>query len=232
MAYIGATSDLPRITDFVAPIVFFSQDATGVITLVSDSVQEVLGFHPDNLIGRPLTAILNPDCQINEFAGIGSDSPSTHVLMSVIRADRQSRILSMRRNRVVPSDLEVRFHNIVIDVTDEVRQFQTMSTRLQTLNAIDKRLSEQEHQVAERIVIGMLNREIADDLKVSERTVDRRRASIMEHYGVDSAAELVSQLAEQSLLKTLLQTASQSSWRNASNAHQLSPGVAQLSRSA
>ncbi|MCC9600036.1 LuxR C-terminal-related transcriptional regulator [Stieleria sp. JC731] len=229
MSYLSATLDLPRIADFVAPFMFMSQDKSGVITTVSDSASDILGYDPSELSGKPLSLLLAPNSHLNETLTFLGNNDTSHVLLCVRCANQESRILSQQRQRVVV-DGEVRFHSVVVDVTDEVRQYQTMVARLEILESINRSLSEQEHQVAERIVAGMLNRQIADELKVSERTVDRRRASLMDHYGVDSAAELVSQLAEHSLLRSLLQSIGQSNWRRAVNANKVNPNL--LSRSA
>ena len=57
-------------------------------------------------------------------------------------------------------------------------------------------LTPREREVFERIVAGKLNKQIADELGTSERTVKAQRAQVMAKLGVDSAAEL-GRLAEQ-----------------------------------
>jgi FixJ family two-component response regulator len=56
-------------------------------------------------------------------------------------------------------------------------------------------LTDRERNVFERIVIGKLNKQIADELGVAERTVKSERAVVMSKLGAGSAAEL-GQLAE------------------------------------
>jgi FixJ family two-component response regulator len=51
-------------------------------------------------------------------------------------------------------------------------------------------LSTVERNVFDGIVVGRLNKQIADDLGIAERTVKLHRARLMEKLGVDSAAEL------------------------------------------
>ena len=53
-----------------------------------------------------------------------------------------------------------------------------------------RRLTPRECDVFERIVIGRLNKQIADELGIAERTVKLQRAQLMEKLGVGSAAEL------------------------------------------
>jgi len=51
-------------------------------------------------------------------------------------------------------------------------------------------LSPREHEVLERVVAGKLNKQIADELGVSERTVKSQRAQLMDKLGAGSSAEL------------------------------------------
>jgi FixJ family two-component response regulator len=51
-------------------------------------------------------------------------------------------------------------------------------------------LTSREREVFDRIVAGRLNKEIADELKIGERTVKAERAKVMAKLGVGSAAEL------------------------------------------
>ncbi|BCS33118.1 DNA-binding response regulator [Luteitalea sp. TBR-22] len=51
-------------------------------------------------------------------------------------------------------------------------------------------LSPIERNVFDGIVMGRLNKQIADDLRIAERTVKLHRARLMEKLGVDSAAAL------------------------------------------
>ena len=51
-------------------------------------------------------------------------------------------------------------------------------------------LSQRERQIFDLIISGRLNKQIADDLGIAERTVKAQRASLMEKLGVNSAAGL------------------------------------------
>lgn len=53
------------------------------------------------------------------------------------------------------------------------------------------RLTTREQQVLERIVAGRLNKQIADDLGISIKTVEAHRANIMEKLGAANLADLV-----------------------------------------
>jgi len=57
--------------------------------------------------------------------------------------------------------------------------------------AVFARLTAREEQVLERIVAGRLNKQVADDLGISIKTVEAHRANIMEKLEVTSVAELI-----------------------------------------
>lgn len=53
------------------------------------------------------------------------------------------------------------------------------------------RLTSREQQVLERIIAGRLNKQIADDLGISIKTVEAHRANIMEKLNVNTVADLL-----------------------------------------
>ena len=53
------------------------------------------------------------------------------------------------------------------------------------------RLTTREQQVLERIVAGRLNKQIADDLGISIKTVEAHRANIMEKLNANTVADLL-----------------------------------------
>ena len=52
-------------------------------------------------------------------------------------------------------------------------------------------LTQREREVLELVVAGRMNREVAEKLDISIKTVEAHRANIMEKLEVDSVAELV-----------------------------------------
>ena len=57
--------------------------------------------------------------------------------------------------------------------------------------ALLSKLTTRESQVVERIVAGRLNKQIADDLDISIKTVEAHRANIMEKLGAHTVADLL-----------------------------------------
>ncbi|MCL1961241.1 MAG: response regulator [Desulfovibrionaceae bacterium] len=58
-------------------------------------------------------------------------------------------------------------------------------------SALLARLTGRERQVLERVVAGRLNKQIADDLKISIKTVEAHRANIMEKLRTNTVADLL-----------------------------------------
>ena len=84
------------------------------------------------------------------------------------------------------------------DLRDIVsRMFEIANDNLQKMQskraheAMISRLTAREQQVLERIVAGRLNKQIADDLGISIKTVEAHRANIMEKLQVTTVADLM-----------------------------------------
>lgn len=73
------------------------------------------------------------------------------------------------------------------------RQSQTIEARrnIAALRSRFETLSPREHEVMQLVVSGMLNKQIASQLGISEKTVKVHRARVMEKTGSSSLAELV-----------------------------------------
>ena len=68
-------------------------------------------------------------------------------------------------------------------------------------DALLSKLTGREAQVLERIVAGRLNKQIADDLGISIKTVEAHRANIMEKLGANTVADLLKIALGQSTAK-------------------------------
>jgi len=68
--------------------------------------------------------------------------------------------------------------------------------------ALLSKLTTRESQVLERIVAGRLNKQIADDLGISIKTVEAHRANIMEKLNANTVADLLKIALGQAAPKT------------------------------
>ena len=218
--------DLPRATDFVDPYFFFANRGLSEVTYVSPSVQNVLGYDPTDIPGLSYNQflwdgdLLNNDIEECQRADL-SDGQSIHALRSVMDHKGQRRILSVHTVGVAESEggPVVRRHNIARDVTESVETHTRLMTRLQSLENGARQMSRQERDVADRILQGKMNRDIARELEVSDRTVERRRAAIMKHLNAATTPELVSKLVERDMLRSWTHSASDAQWQLARNSH-------------
>jgi FixJ family two-component response regulator len=69
-------------------------------------------------------------------------------------------------------------------------------------DALMAKLTTRESQVLERIVAGRLNKQIADDLGISIKTVEAHRANIMEKLNANTVADLLKTALGQNTPKT------------------------------
>jgi FixJ family two-component response regulator len=85
------------------------------------------------------------------------------------------------------SDLRETVTRMFDQANDRLKKAQAQKTHDAMLN----RLTSREQQVLERIVAGRLNKQIADDLGISIKTVEAHRANIMEKLQVTTVADLM-----------------------------------------
>jgi RNA polymerase sigma factor (sigma-70 family) len=73
----------------------------------------------------------------------------------------------------------------------EARTRASETERRRISEALVAKLTPREQQVLERIVAGRLNKQIADDLGISIKTVEAHRANIMDKLNANTVADLM-----------------------------------------
>ncbi|OYP28412.1 LuxR C-terminal-related transcriptional regulator [Rhodopirellula sp. MGV] len=224
--YSVSPLDLPQATDFVEPYFFFSSRGRTELAYVSPSVERVLGYNPATLPGASYMDFLVSDDPLNDDVEecLNADlrgGRMIHALRSVFDRSGKRRILAVQTVGVSerPGGPVERRHCIARDVTDSVESHRQLMMRLHSLDRAARQLSSQERDVAERIMQGKMNRDIAIELNVSDRTVERRRAAIMKHLGAATISEMVAKLVERDLLRQWTYSASDAQWQTARNSH-------------
>jgi FixJ family two-component response regulator len=86
---------------------------------------------------------------------------------------------------------ETALREIVGRMFEQANQRLTQAKAVRQHEAMLARLTSREQQVLERIVAGRLNKQIADDLGISIKTVEAHRANIMEKLQVTTVADLM-----------------------------------------
>jgi len=81
--------------------------------------------------------------------------------------------------------------NLIERMLDHARESFAEHQSAASRDALLSKLTGRESQVLERIVAGRLNKQIADDLGISIKTVEAHRANIMEKLGANTVADLL-----------------------------------------
>jgi FixJ family two-component response regulator len=81
--------------------------------------------------------------------------------------------------------------SLVERMLEQAREAFTDQQHSASRDALLAKLTSREVQVLERIVAGRLNKQIADDLGISIKTVEAHRANIMEKLGANTVADLL-----------------------------------------
>ena len=86
---------------------------------------------------------------------------------------------------------EAAITDLVERMLDHAAEAFEHSQQAASRDALLAKLTSRETQVLERIVAGRLNKQIADDLNISIKTVEAHRANIMEKLGANTVADLL-----------------------------------------
>jgi FixJ family two-component response regulator len=86
---------------------------------------------------------------------------------------------------------EAELLSLVERMLDSARNAFSQHQEQASRDALLSRLTAREAQVLERIVAGRLNKQIADDLGISIKTVEAHRANIMEKLNANTVADLL-----------------------------------------
>lgn len=81
--------------------------------------------------------------------------------------------------------------NLVVRMLDHANETFAGHLQAASRDALLSKLTSREAQVLERIVAGRLNKQIADDLGISIKTVEAHRANIMEKLNANTVADLL-----------------------------------------
>ena len=215
--------DQPHPSDFRAPYFYCSSNPSAFITYASPSIQDVLGFDPVKLVGKCYLDLLIEDDPLNSDAPhcveMIAERGSLNAIRALTDAFKRRRVVAVQstRQELIDGEDKVRNHHVVCDITDEFELQRSIIERWEALHNGYDGLSPLEKEVAQRVTSGKMNREIANLLDVSERTVERGRSSIQRQFGVRSSPEMIAILSEYQLLCDLLDSAGRPPWQQAYN---------------
>ena len=208
----------PDLNRFQAPCFFFSCERRGELTYLSPSVEAVLGYSPEQLLGTNYYDLLLPDHLANVHVqrhGAPCGNDICHVTRAVRTASGEEKILSIQIYNDAEADTDAsqstgqpspasRSHGLAMDVTMQWRMVQTLQSHLEKVSFPEDQLTDREKRVLDLLLGGALNKSMARELDVSERTIEMDRARLMKKLSASSAAQLVSIATEARLLNDAL----------------------------
>jgi FixJ family two-component response regulator len=125
-----------------------------------------------------------------------ASSPSVRL---AVAAMEQGAVTVLER----PCD-QTQFQEAISDALSRNALSRRLAKRMEELRQRFENLSQREQLVMQLVVDGRLNKAIARELKMTERTVERVRAVVLEKVGAESAVQMASLLTEHRLLDELL----------------------------
>ena len=160
-----------------------------------DSAESFLRARRDDMRGCIVLDVRMPEMsglELHEkLDGLGSQLP---IIFVTGHGDVPMAVAALQRGAC--DFIEKPFHNQ--DLLDRIQRAleldREIAQRRQRDTALSNRLgqlTQREHEVMQLVVAGKLNKQIADELEISMKTVEAHRARVMEKMGVRTLAELV-----------------------------------------
>lgn len=169
--------------------------SAGIETQAHVSVQAFAEAELPDAPGCLLLHLRNPSAHALE-ALAGRIAPAARLPMIVVaeRADVRTAVLAMKTGAVeffdrLPNDRDLLAALAAAVAMDRARR--RLAVDCEALQAASARLSAREHQVMALVTQGLLNKQIAGELGITEITVKAHRGAVMRKTGARTLADLV-----------------------------------------
>ncbi len=201
--------EMPHLDAFIAPFFFFSSCDDFWLVYVSESIQQVLGYPPSELLGSSYLGLLDETNSLNanisdanslRFEG---DGPTTYLCAMKTR-DETTKVLSVQTYRKSNSVGKIFNFSVAQDVTDAYLAEMELKNRFSELEQADCQLTSRERAVLNRITNGMHNKTIASELDISLRTIESTRAQLVKKFNAGSIAEVVAKSTKLDFLNEIM----------------------------
>ena len=168
--------------------------ASGIPLVSYAKAEEFLEALPENPLGCLLLDVRLPGPSGLELqSALQRRNAELPVIFLTGHADVASSVKAMKAGAVDFLEKPVEPEVLFAAIHRALEQHESRRATRAADEGLRKRLdllTPQQREVFERIVVGKLNKQIAHELGISERTVKTRRAEIMERLDADSVAEL------------------------------------------
>jgi two-component system response regulator TtrR len=170
-------------------------EGEGYVVACFDSAESFLKARRDDMRGCLILDVRMPEMsglELHEkLDALGSQLP---VIFVTGHGDVPMAVSALQRGAC--DFIEKPFHNedLLSRIVRALELDAQLSARRQRNGAISHRLdqlTQRESEVMKLVVAGKLNKQIADELNISMKTVEAHRARVMEKMGVRTLAELV-----------------------------------------
>lgn len=202
--------DLPDPAFFTAPFFFYSSNQSKEFLYASPSVEQVMGYSPSELIGRRCVEFLDQTSSLNANAAMMTErrfkGDGNHTFLRVVETnDRKLKILKVQTYGLKDeNNIVIANHALAQDVTNIYFAEEELNDRWRQLCRVEEKMSEREKHVLNQIIDGVLNKVIAKQLNIGERSVEKIRSRLVEKFEVESMSEVVSKATELKMLTDVI----------------------------
>ena len=191
-----------------SPYFYFSTNQKLEFTNVSRSVEEIFGYSRAQVIGMRYDQFVTQDVLNEDLEDRGlvrfaqNESSVRNSYRSVLDRSGQVRIIQLQCYG--ETDTQGNVSQIVgfgRDISSEWASFKTLFEELLMLEKLEDTLKDREKTVLQKVLDGKLNKTIARDLHVSERTIELDRKRLIEKFSATNSASLIAQASRLSTLR-------------------------------
>ncbi len=189
--------------------IIFSLDILGTITFISQRVHTLLGYQPQDLIGRPITVLLGKEGSMVALEHLQRSLAVVHYAatyeLAVPHADGQTVYLSINVSRLSKDSAVIGQQGIARDITPHVTLRQEVARRTQELRLSEERRNEMHDYVTlvtraieeeRKRVARELHDDTAQALVALVRNLDALMLDVEEQPAARERAEEIRTLAE------------------------------------
>lgn len=210
-------SSLPNPDSFDEPYFFFSTNEQTEILYISPSVEKILGYSPDEMIGRSYGDFLNKchtiESQDQPLMDQANSEETREFVSTVKSASGTIKIVKVQTYAEPSSEGGHVRCGIAQDITETSLATGELMNRWRELKEAEEKLSARESDVLNKVLSGRLNKSIARELSITERAIERIRSRLKNKFQAENVAELVAKATELRMLNEIVRLERQPTWQ-------------------
>ena len=198
-----------------SPYFYFATNQKLELANVSRSVEDIFGYSRSQIIGSRYDQFMSQDDLNQDLESLGQSRFSHNIagaknsFRSVRDCTGKSRIIQMQCYGETDERGQVtQIIGFCRDISSEWNSFGALYEELNQLEELEQKLKDREKVVLQQVLDGKLNKTIARDLHVSERTIELDRKRLIEKFSAVNSASLIAKASRLSALREVF------SWLN------------------